>query len=65
MQGAAATLSGKFEKEIVPNVIRSKKGETVFKTDEGIRPDTTKDTLAKLKPAFKETARSQPGTPRS
>jgi acetyl-CoA C-acetyltransferase len=50
----AATIDGRFEKEIVPYVIRSKKGETVFKTDEGIRPDTTLESLGKLKPAFKE-----------
>jgi acetyl-CoA C-acetyltransferase len=54
MKAQAATIDGRFEKEIVPYVIRSKKGETVFKTDEGIRPDTTLESLGKLKPAFKE-----------
>jgi len=49
-----ATVQGKFEKEIVPYVIKSKKGDIVFKADEGIRPDTTMETLAKLKPSFKE-----------
>jgi acetyl-CoA C-acetyltransferase len=49
----AAMLAGKFEKEIVPYVIKSKKGDTVFKSDEGIRNDTTMEVLAKLKPSFK------------
>ncbi|MCL2333760.1 MAG: acetyl-CoA C-acetyltransferase [Candidatus Methanoplasma sp.] len=51
---AAAIASGKFKKEIVPYVIRSKKGDTVFDTDEGVRADTTMEALAKLRPAFKE-----------
>ncbi len=54
MKAHAATLNGKFEKEIVPYVIHSKKGDLVFKADEGIRADTTMETLAKLKPAFRE-----------
>jgi len=54
MKAHAATINGKFEKEIVPCVIRSKKGDIVFKADEGIRADTTMETLAKLKPAFRE-----------
>jgi len=54
MKAQAATVSGKFEKEIVPYVIKSKKGDVVFKTDEGIRPDTSPEVLAKLKPAFKQ-----------
>ncbi len=54
MKAHAATLNGKFEKEIVPYVIHSKKGDMVFKADEGIRADTTMETLAKLKPAFRE-----------
>ncbi len=54
MKAHAATIDGKFEKEIVPYVIRSKKGDMVFKADEGIRADTTMETLAKLKPAFRE-----------
>ncbi len=53
MKANAATAAGKFEKEIVPYVIKNKKGDTVFKTDEGIRSDTTLEVLAKLKPSFK------------
>ena len=54
MKAQAATAAGKFEKEIVPYVIQSKKGNTEFKVDEGIRPDTSMEALAKLKPAFKQ-----------
>ncbi|MDD1769864.1 MAG: acetyl-CoA C-acetyltransferase [Methanomassiliicoccales archaeon] len=54
MKAQAATTAGKFEKEIVPYVIQSKKGNIEFKADEGIRPDTSLEALAKLKPAFKQ-----------
>jgi len=54
MKAHAAITSGKFEKEIVPFKIPSKKGDVEFKLDEGVRPDTTLEALAKLKPAFKE-----------
>ncbi|MFA5312713.1 MAG: acetyl-CoA C-acetyltransferase [Methanomassiliicoccales archaeon] len=53
LRAQMATSQGKYEREIVPYVIKTKKGETVFKSDEGIRPDTTMETLAKLKPSFK------------
>jgi acetyl-CoA C-acetyltransferase len=53
MKANAATLEGRFEKEIVPYIIKSKKGDTVFKVDEGIRNDTTMEALAKLKPSFR------------
>lgn len=45
----AATTGGKFATEIVP--VTTHKG-AVIEVDEGIRPDTTLDTLARLKPAF-------------
>lgn len=45
----AATVEGRLAHEIVP--VATKKG-TVIDTDEGIRPDTTVDTLARLRPAF-------------
>lgn len=50
----AAIKSGRFKDEIVPVVIKTRKGEKVFDTDEFPRFGTTKDTLAKLKPAFKK-----------
>ena len=48
-KAAAATENGLFEREIVPVAVN---GDTVT-TDQGIRPDTSLEALAKLKPAFK------------
>ena len=53
IKATASISAGKFEKEIVPYVIKSKKGDTVFKVDEGVRSDSTMESLAKLKPSFK------------
>ncbi len=49
-RAAAAQQAGFFAEEIVPVVIRGKKGETVFDSDEHPRADTTAEALAKLKP---------------
>jgi acetyl-CoA C-acetyltransferase len=52
-KAAKATAAGAFRDEILPVEIPQKKGAPiVFDADEGIRPDTTPDVLAKLKPAF-------------
>jgi acetyl-CoA C-acetyltransferase len=48
----AAQKAGRFKDEIVPIEIVSRKGTTVFETDEYIRAGTTAATLAELKPAF-------------
>jgi acetyl-CoA C-acetyltransferase len=48
----AAQKTGKFKDEIVPFTIKTRKGEVVVDQDEYIRPGTTLDTVAKLKPAF-------------
>jgi acetyl-CoA C-acetyltransferase len=54
-RAAAAITEGKFKREIVPVPIPQRKGEPkLFDTDEYPRADTTAETLAKLKPAFKE-----------
>ena len=53
-RAAAAIREGRFKDEIVPVVVKTKKGETVFDTDEFVRPDTTMEGLAKLKGAFKK-----------
>ncbi|MBI4410223.1 MAG: acetyl-CoA C-acetyltransferase [Gemmatimonadetes bacterium] len=45
---------GRFEAEAVPIAIKSKKGETQFKYDEHMRPETTPEVLASLKPYFKQ-----------
>lgn len=49
-RAAAAQESGYYAEEIVPVLIKTKKGETIVDTDEHPRPDTTAAALAKLKP---------------
>lgn len=49
-----AVKEGRFKDEIVPVVIKTKKGETIFDTDEYPKFGTTAESLAKLKPAFKK-----------
>ena len=49
-----AQEEGKFDAEIVPVVIKGKKGDTVVTKDEGPRAGTTAEGIAKLKPAFKK-----------
>jgi acetyl-CoA C-acetyltransferase len=51
-RAARAVASGAFREEIVPVPVLVKGKETLVSTDEGPRPDTTLDTLGKLKPAF-------------
>ena len=53
-KACAAIESGRFKDEIVPVEVKGKKGVTIVDTDEGPRPGTTVETLAKLKPAFKK-----------
>jgi len=50
----AAIKSGRFKDEIVPVVIKDKKGEKIFDTDEHPRFGTTLEALSKLKPSFKK-----------
>ncbi|MFS2213272.1 acetyl-CoA C-acyltransferase [Telluria sp. Tellsp104] len=60
-----AQAAGAFEDEIVAIEIAGKRGVQLFDTDEANRPDTTLETLAKLKPAFRPdgtiTAGNAPG----
>jgi acetyl-CoA C-acetyltransferase len=62
---AAATDAGKFQAEIAPVTIKTRKGETAIREDEGIRRDTSLEALAKLSPAFEQdgaaTAGNAPG----
>jgi len=46
--------SGRFKDEIVPIEVKKKKETIVFDTDEHVRPQTTLEVLAKLRPAFKK-----------
>jgi acetyl-CoA C-acetyltransferase len=52
-RAAAATATGGFADEITPVTVSARKGEaTVVEVDEGIRGDTTADSLGALRPAF-------------
>lgn len=54
-RAAAAHEAGVFEHEIVPVEIPQRKGDAlVVNRDEGVRPETTVESLAKLRPAFAE-----------
>eukprot|EP01037_Dinobryon_pediforme_P007604 gene7604-7666_t len=48
----AAQKAGKFKDEIVPFAVSSRKGDIIVDADEFIRPGTTYENLAKLRPAF-------------
>ncbi|MCZ2822137.1 acetyl-CoA C-acetyltransferase [Modestobacter sp. VKM Ac-2977] len=52
-KAAAAQKNGLFDDEITPVLIPQRKGDPIeFREDEGIRPDTTAESLGRLKPAF-------------
>jgi acetyl-CoA C-acetyltransferase len=61
----AAQAAGRFASEIVPVEVPGRKGPIRFDKDEGNRPDTTVESLARLKPAFRPdgtiTAGNAPG----
>jgi acetyl-CoA C-acetyltransferase len=65
-KAVAATEAGKFKAEILPVQVPGKSGPTTISADEAPRKDTTVETLAKLKPAFRKdggtvTAGNAPG----
>ncbi len=52
-RAAAAMKNGVFDTEIVPVPVPQRKGDPIMVTeDEGVRPETTAETLARLRPAF-------------
>ncbi|ODU08804.1 MAG: acetyl-CoA acetyltransferase [Rubrivivax sp. SCN 71-131] len=53
-RAAAAIAEGRFKSQIVPVVKQTKKGEVIFDTDEYVKANTTMESLAKLRPAFKK-----------
>ena len=54
-KAARATEDGSFKGEIIPVEVKQKKGDPIiFNKDEGIRPDSSVEKLAKLKPFFKK-----------
>jgi acetyl-CoA C-acetyltransferase len=62
---AAAQAAGRFDAEIAGVEVKGRKGLEIFGRDEHVRPDTTVESLAKLKPAFRKdgtiTAGNAPG----
>ena len=53
-RAAAAITDGRFKSQIVSIVKQTRKGEVVFDTDEHVKPGTSMEALAKMKPAFKK-----------
>jgi acetyl-CoA C-acetyltransferase len=54
-RAVTAWAEGRFDEEVVPVPVPQKKGEPImFCKDEGIRPDTSAETLARLKPVLKD-----------
>lgn len=53
-RAAAAIAEGRFKEQVVPVVKQTRKGDVVFETDEHVKPGTTLEGLAKLRPAFKK-----------
>jgi acetyl-CoA C-acetyltransferase len=51
-RAAAAIKEGRLAGEIVPVTIKRRKGDVVIEQDEGVRPETTAESLGRLKPAF-------------
>ncbi len=53
-RAAAAIENGYFKNQILPIEIKSRKGSIQFDTDEHVRPDTTAESLAGMRPVFKK-----------
>ncbi len=53
-RAAAAIDAGRFRDQIVPVTLKTRKGETVFDTDEHVRRDITLESMAALRPVFQK-----------
>lgn len=53
-RAALAISEGRFKSQIVPITKKTRKGEVVFDTDEHVKPGTTMESLALMRPAFKK-----------
>jgi acetyl-CoA C-acetyltransferase len=53
-RAANAIKEGRFKSQIVPITIKTRKGDVMFDTDEHCKPDTTMETLGKMKAVFKK-----------
>ena len=49
-----AWADGRFDAEVVPTIVKSRRGETEYAADEHMRPDATADALAALRPYFRK-----------
>ncbi|MBP1920665.1 thiolase family protein [Youngiibacter multivorans] len=61
MKAAKAMELGAFDDEITPIEVMTRKGTVTVSKDEGVKPGTTYEGLAKLKPAFKKDGTVTPG----
>ncbi|SFU57089.1 beta-ketothiolase BktB [Pseudoduganella namucuonensis] len=53
-RAARATAAGYFKEQILPVAVKSRKGEVLFEADEHVRADTTLESLAAMRTAFKK-----------
>ena len=53
-RAAAAIAAGHFKSQIVPVELKTRKGVTIFDTDEHVKGDTTMESLAKLRAVFQK-----------
>nr|WP_202408422.1 beta-ketothiolase BktB [Novosphingobium silvae] len=53
-RAARAIAEGRFKDQIFPVEVKTRKGVTVFDTDEHVKADTTVEVLGKMRPAFKK-----------
>ncbi|MEJ7926587.1 acetyl-CoA C-acyltransferase family protein [Sphingobium sp. AN641] len=53
-RAALAQAEGRFDTQILPVELKTRKGVTEFKTDEHVRTDVSLDSMAKLRPAFEK-----------
>ena len=60
-RAVAAMDAGKFKEEIIPIVIKGRKGDTIYETDEYPKRDVTIESLQKLKATFKDGGTVTPG----
>jgi acetyl-CoA C-acetyltransferase len=51
-RAAAAIAEGRFKEQIVPLTIKTRKGDVIVDTDEGVKAETTLESLTKLRPVF-------------
>ncbi len=51
-KAAAAIAEGRFKEQIVPITVKTRKGDVVVDTDEGVKAETSAESLSKLKPVF-------------